>query len=471
MTSAPAGGVPVPDGLAIARQVRAAAPNAADVAERALAAIDAGDGRINSFTSVLPERARRDAARVDALVAAGQDPGPLAGVPFAVKNLFDVAGQVTVAGSRISTGDAPAGEDAAAVVRLRDAGAVLVGLLNMDEYAYGFTTENTHYGPCRNPHDLTRVAGGSSGGSGAAVAAGFVAITLGSDTNGSVRVPAALCGVFGMKPTYGRVSRRGMYPFCASLDHVGFLARSVRDLAVSFDVLQGHDPGDPVTTSRACESVAREVEHGIEGLRLAVAGDYFERGAFAESLAAVSSLAEALGVDRQVSFPEAARARSAAMVITACEGAMVHLSDLRKRAGDFDPMTRDRFLAGALVPAQAYLIAQRFRRWYRREVARTLASVDVVLAPATPFPAPVIGQREALVDGETVLTQPYLGCFTQPLSFVGLPVITVPVGLCAGGLPLGVQLVAAPYREAALVRVAAELERLGLATVPVPAPR
>lgn len=458
-----------PDGTAIAEQVRAGDISAAAVAERALADIEGGDGPINSFTAVWPERARADAARVDQTIAAGRDPGPLAGVPVAVKNLFDVAGYVTVAGSRISATDPPAAADAEAVARLVAAGAVVVGALNMDEYAYGFTTENSHYGPCHNPHDGSRVAGGSSGGSAAAVAAGLVPITLGSDTNGSVRVPAALCGVFGLKPTYGRISRRGVYPFCASLDHVGVLARSVRDLAAAFDVLHGHDPADPATSARPPEPVTAMVGRGIGGLRLAVAGGYFESGATDDSLEVVARLAQTLGVTRRVDFPHADLARSAAMVITACEGAQVHERHLRTRAREFDPMTRDRFLAGALVPASAYVRAQRFRRGYRDQVAAAMAGVDVVLAPATPFPAPRIGQREAVVDGDTVPTQAYLGCFTQPLSFVGLPVIAAPAGRGGGGMPLGVQLIAAPYRETVLVKVAAELERAGLSVVVGPA--
>ena len=280
-------GAAADDGLAIVAQVRSGARRALDVTEETLATIAAGDDAINSFTSVFADRARREAARVDAVIAAGEDPGPLAGIPFAVKNLFDVAGEVTVSGSSISRADPPATNDAAAVAGMVGAGAVLVGALNMDEYAYGFTTENSHYGPCRNPHDLARVAGGSSGGSGAAVAAGFVPLSLGSDTNGSVRVPAALCGIFGLKPTYGRLSRRGMYPFCGSLDHVGVLARSVRDLAISFDVLHGHDPGDPVTSTRARQPISGALGDGISGLRIAVLGDYFARGATAEALAVV----------------------------------------------------------------------------------------------------------------------------------------------------------------------------------------
>jgi aspartyl-tRNA(Asn)/glutamyl-tRNA(Gln) amidotransferase subunit A len=451
----------VDDALGIAAQVRAGDLSALAATERALAAISAGDDAINSFTTVVADRALADARRVDDLLAAGKDPGPLAGAPFAVKNLFDVAGEVTVAGSKISAGDPPAKADAEAVRRLSAAGAVLIGMLNMDEYAYGFTTENAHYGACRNPFDLTRVAGGSSGGSGAAVAAGFVPLTLGSDTNGSVRVPAALCGVFSLKPTYGRLSCHGMLPFCDTLDVVGSFAASVRDLAVSFDLLHGHDPRDRLSDDRPREAPP-DLDGGLDGLRIAVAGGYFARGGTPEALDAVSALAEALGVSEPVEIPHAAEARAAAMVITAAEGAQLHLESLRTRPGDFDPMTRDRFLAGALAPARAYLQAQDFRRWFRARMRALFETVDVILAPATPFPAPIVGQREAVVDDTTVLTQPYLGVYTQPISFAGLPVLTIPVAT-VDGLPLGVQLIAAHNADATLLRVAADLERRGLA--------
>jgi AtzE family amidohydrolase len=453
------------DAVAIAGEVRAGNTSAVAVAERALAAIDAGDDTINSFTGVVAERALADARRIDGLIEAGVDPGPLAGAPFAVKNLFDVAGEVTVAGSKISAEDPPAAADAEAVARLRDAGGVLIGMLNMDEYAYGFTTENAHYGACHNPCDLARVAGGSSGGSAAAVAAGFVPLTLGSDTNGSVRVPAALCGVFSLRPTHGRISSRGMLPFCDTLDDVGAFAASVRDLAVSFAILHGYDPADPISVDRPREPAAEldaGLDAGLDGLRLAVADGYFARGGAPPALAVVDELAEALGVSARISIPHAAEARAAAMVITATEGAQLHLDSLRRRPGDFDPMTRDRFLAGALAPARAYLQAQEFRRWLRPRTRALFDTVDVILAPATPFAAPLIGQREAEVDGRTVQTQPYLGVYTQPVSFAGLPVLTIPAGT-VDGLPLGVQLIATHFAEATLLRVAAELERRGLA--------
>jgi amidase/aspartyl-tRNA(Asn)/glutamyl-tRNA(Gln) amidotransferase subunit A len=217
--------------------------------EASLARIAATDGRVNAFTAVLAERALARAAALDA----SGDERPLAGRPFAVKNLFDVAGIATLAGSKIERDARPAARDALLVRRLEAAGAVLVGTLNMDEYAYGFTTENTHYGPTRNPHDLGRIAGGSSGGSAAAVAAGQVPVALGSDTNGSIRVPSSLCGTFGLKPTFGRLPRTGSYPFVASLDHLGPFARSVPELALVYDALQGFDAGDAACARRAAE--------------------------------------------------------------------------------------------------------------------------------------------------------------------------------------------------------------------------
>ena len=437
--------------LAIADAVRDGTLSATEVARRTLAEIESGDGDINSFTAVLRERALADAQAVDARVARGEDPGPLAGVPFAVKDLFDVAGEVTRAGSAISAGDPPAGRDAAAVMRLSEAGAVLVGTLNMDEYAYGFTNENAHRGPCRNPRDRTRVAGGSSGGSAAAVAAGFVPLALGSDTNGSVRVPAALCGVFGLKPTFGRIARAGMYPLSTSLDHVGVLAANVGDLAAAFAALDGAPAQAPTGASPP----------GIDDLRLAVGGGYFSCGGSPPALEAVAGVAAALDVAEQVTFPAVGRARASAMVITAVEGAAVHLEQLRARPGDFDPMTRDRFLAGALLPASEYLAAQQFREWFRARVDAVFAAVDVVLVPATPFSAPRIGQGAARIGGGEVPAQIQLGAYTQPLSFVGLPVLTVPVPT-DDGLPLGVQLVGARGSEAALLRVAAHLEAIGL---------
>lgn len=454
------------DAFETARAVRTGDVSAREVTTAALGRIAVRDGEINAFTRVLRDEALADADRADAALAAGSDPGPLAGVPFAVKNLFDVAGVVTLAGSKIHADRPAATRDATAVAALRRAGAVLVGALNMDEYAYGFSTENTHYGVTRNPRDLSRVAGGSSDGSAAAVAAGMVPLALGTDTNGSIRVPAALCGVFGLKPTYGRLSRAGTVLFASSFDHIGPLARSTRNLALAFDVLQGPDPRDPVCTDRSPEPCAGSLDEGARGLRIAIADGHFARGGAPECHEAVARAADALGVARRVTLPEAHRARAAAFVITTSEGAQVHLESLRSRAKDFDPLVRDRFLAGALVPAALYARAQRFRAWFRDRVREVFRDVDVLLAPATPWPAPEFGHSKSMFDGAEVLTRPTLGIFTQPLSFIGLPVVAVPI-LRAGALPVGVQVVAAPWNERAALRVAAALEAAGIAGAPI----
>lgn len=449
----------------IAADVRSGALSAKTAVTAALDRI--GDDPLNCFTTILAESALESAEAVDRAIAIGQDPGPLAGVPFAVKDLFDVAGISTRAGSKINAAHPPVAQDATLVTRLKQAGAVLIGALNMDEYAYGFVTENHHYGPTRNPHDRDRIAGGSSGGSAAAVAAGLVPLTLGSDTNGSIRVPASLCGIFGLKPTFGRLSRAGTYPFVHSLDHLGPFARSVRDLALAFDLMQGPDPRDFACTDRPPHVCSPHLDQGIDGLRIAVADEYFRRGAEPDVLAAVDLVANSLNATERLIIPEAHRARAAAFVMTASEGSLLHLNNLRSRAEEFDPATRDRFLAGALIPSAWYIQAQRFRTWFREQVRQIFTQVDILLAPATPCPATLIGQTTLVLEGKEVPLRPNLGLYTQPLSFIGLPIVCVPVQRL-GQLPIGVQVIAAPYNEELALRVAAFLEAQGVVSAPVP---
>jgi aspartyl-tRNA(Asn)/glutamyl-tRNA(Gln) amidotransferase subunit A len=449
-----------------ARAVAAGEATALAVVEAALARIAVRNPVLNAFTAVTGERALAKARAQDAARAQGQTLGPLAGVPFAVKNLFDVAGLPTLAGSKINRERAPAQADATLVQRLEAAGAVLVGALNMGEYAYDFTGENVHDGPSRNPHDTAHMTGGSSGGSGSAAAGGLVPLTLGSDTNGSIRVPASFCALFGLKPTYGRLSRARSFPFVASLDHVGPLARSVRDLALAYDAMQGHDPEDPVCARRPVEPVLPALDGGVGGLRIAVAGGYFQRDASPEALEAVARIAKALGVTREVEIPEASRARSAAYVITSAEGGAVHLDRLLTRAADFDPAVRDRLIAGAMLPASMVVRAHKFRRWYQTQFLKLFQEVDVILAPATPFPAPRIGLTTMTLGGAEVPLRPNIGVFTQPISFIGLPVVAVPVPLKP--LPIGVQVIAAPWREDIALRIAYALEQAGAAVAPRP---
>jgi aspartyl-tRNA(Asn)/glutamyl-tRNA(Gln) amidotransferase subunit A len=446
----------------LAGRIRDRALAARDAVAAALAWIEARDPALGAFTAVTAARALARAEAVDAAIAHGDDPGPLAGVPFAVKNLFDVAGLPTLAGSRINRDDPPAASDATLVAQLEAAGAVLVGALNMGEYAYDFTGENAHDGPSRNPHDPARMSGGSSGGSGTAVAAGLVPLALGSDTNGSIRVPASLCGLFGLKPTFGRLSRGGTYPFVSSLDHVGPLARSAADLALAYDAMQGPDPSDPVCADRPVEPVLPALDRGTAGLRIAVAGGYFARGGMPEAFAAVARVARALEATRVVEFPEAHRARAAAFLITTVEAASLHRERLRARPDDFDPEVRDRLFAGAMVPGAWYVKAQKMRRWFRDRTLSLFDEVDVILAPATPCRAPRLGQKTFVLDGQELPVRPNLGLFAQPISFAGLPVCTVPVWTDGEALPIGVQVIAAPWREDLCLRVAAALERAGV---------
>lgn len=457
---------PAADAWSIAQAVRAGSASASAVTEAALARIARLNPLLNAFTDVTAERARTEAAALDDRIRAGADPGPLAGVPVAVKNLLDIQGLPTRAGSKINRERPPAAADGVLLQRLVKAGAVLVGGLNMGEYAYDFTGENAHDGACRNPWDTTRMSGGSSSGCGSATAAGLAPLSVGSDTNGSIRVPSSLCGIFGLKPTYGRLSRAGSFPFCDSLDHLGPFARSVRDLALSYDVLQGPADGDHACAGRPVEPTVADLGKGIEGLRIAVAGGYFAKGGHAEAHEAVERAAVALGVNRVVEVPGAELGRAAAYIVTNAESSAFHLERLSRRANDFDPDTRDRFLAGAMLPASWYVQAQRVRRWYHDQVMALFGEVDVILAPATPCSAPKIGQKTMVLDGQELPVRPHLGLFTQPISCIGLPVCAVPVAP-PGALPIGVQVIAAPWREDLCLRVAAALEAQGVARAPL----
>jgi AtzE family amidohydrolase len=454
------------DAVALAVKIRQRQVTASEVAAATLDRIRDVNPRINAFTTVTAEQALDDARRVDSLIAAGKDPGSLAGVPFAVKNLFDIAGVTTIAGSTIRRSNAPAAIDATIVRRLRAAGAILVGATNMDEFAYGFTTDNTHYGPTRNPHDPARTAGGSSGGSTAAVAAGLVRLALGTDTGGSIRVPASLCGVFGLKPSFGRLTRTGTVLFVPSIDHVGPFARSVRDLSLAYDLMQGADPTDPSCASLPPAPSYDRLSSGVETLRIAVAGGYFRQQTTAEAREAVDRVVACLGVEREIDLPRPDLARAAAYVIGAAEGAGLHLDDMRRHLDEFDPNTRGLFLAGALLPAAWYVKAQRFRRWLNDEIARVFSEVDIILAAATPCTATLLGQETVEIGGKLVPARPSLGLLTQPFSATGVAVVTVPLK-ATNGLPIGVQVIAAPYQEEAALRVAYALERGGVAVAQV----
>jgi amidase/aspartyl-tRNA(Asn)/glutamyl-tRNA(Gln) amidotransferase subunit A len=454
----------MPDSFELAQAIAAGELSACEALDACIGRVEATDARVNAFTGTCFERALKEAQAVDAKRARGEVLAPLAGVPYAVKNLFDIEGEITLAGSKINRTHAPAKADAFLVQRMKQAGAVLVGSLNMDEYAYGFTTENTHYGACHNPHDLQCIAGGSSGGSAAAIAAGQVPLTLGSDTNGSIRVPASLCGVWGLKPTFGRLSRRGAYPFVHSIDHVGPMADSVESLALAYDVLQSPDPLDPGCHALQVQAVGGSLKVGVQGLRVGLLGGYFHENATPAAREVVMTAARALGSADLVEWPDAMLGRAAAFVITASEGGSLHLNDLRTRADEFEPLSVDRFIAGALQPAAWYLRAQRFRRVYRTAVNALFQHWDVLLAPATPVSAPLIGTEWLDINGQQQPCRPAMGLLTQPVSFAGCPVVTAPMWpKGTGGMPIGVQLIAPPWREDLALRAGWALQQAGVA--------
>lgn len=431
----------------IAAAVRGGRTSATAVLEECLADLAAEGGRLAAITRILTERARREAAAIDAAIAAGQDPGRLAGVPYGVKDLFDIRGLPTTAGSSLYANASPATKDAEAIRRLSAAGAILVATLNMDEFAYGFATVNAHHGTTRNPHDLTRLAGGSSGGSAAVVASGLLPFSLGSDTNGSVRVPASLTGVYGLKPSHGTLPMEGVFPFAESFDDVGPFALSAADMALIWSVLTG-ERGD---------------DRGEEP-RIARLGGRFAENVDPDQTAAMIAIAPEAPV---IELPDIARARSAAFLITAAEGGTLHRRALARDAMAFDPATRDRLLAGSLMPRAVYEEAQAFRHAFKAAVANSMDGFDILLAPATPCVAPPIDDPRILVDGAMTPARADLGIHSQPISFTGLPSLAVPLRR-PGRLPLGLQLIGSPGGEPALFRFAATLEEKGLVGVSPP---
>ena len=448
------------DASAIAKDVRDGKTSALDVIQKCLRRIEAHDVRVNAFTEVHTERAILQAQSVDERVAQGQLL-PLAGAPFAAKNLFDVADHITLAGSKINRARSKADKDSLMIQRLEQAGGVLVGSLNMGEYAYDFTGENAHYGNCCNPWDENRMAGGSSSGSGAALAAGCVSLTLGTDTNGSIRVPSSFCGVWGLKPTFGRLPRTGIFPFCHSLDHVGIMSRCVNDLIIAYRQLEGHDDSDPVCIPSPPSPAIPD-----KPLRVGLAGGYFADGSFPEAEAAARCCAEALARAghslHEVNLEHVEQSRAAAFLITNFESAQLHFKRLQTQADDFDPDTRDRLLAGSLLPGNWYLKAQRARQVFARTTHHLMANIDLLIAPCTPMIAPELGTKTMVLGKETVGLRANIGYFTQPISCIGLPVVAAPATRLTGELPLGVQLIGKHWCESHCLRAAQILEELGV---------
>lgn len=446
----------------VSAEIRTRRVSPVEATEACLARIEERDETLNSFLTLCAEAAREQARRLTEELAAGNWRGPLHGVPLALKDLYDTAGVRTTGGSRILRDRIPE-RDATVVRCLRQAGMVLLGKLNMHEFAYGATGENEHYGASRNPHDPARLTGGSSGGSGAAVAAGLCFGSLGSDTGGSIRCPAALCGIVGLKPTYGRVSRRGVLPLAWSLDHVGPLTRTVTDAALMLETIAGHDPADSTTARIPVPSYSQVIEGGVRGLRLGVPREFFWEALHPEVEAAVRGTIEALereGAEvREVRLPFLDYAQAAQAVILRAEATAYHREWLRTRSPDYDPRVRSRLVEGLFLSAGDYLDAQRVRRAVRRELLEVLREVDVLLTPTVSIPAPGIGATEVEAGGIVAPPQYYMVRNTYLFNLTGLPALSVPCGL-AEGLPVGLQIAGRPWEEALVMRIGRTVEQL-----------
>jgi aspartyl-tRNA(Asn)/glutamyl-tRNA(Gln) amidotransferase subunit A len=465
--------------LELAEAVRSGEGSAVTAVGEHLEAIAARDGEIHAFNLVLAEQALADAARIDARVAAGEDPGPLAGVPIALKDNLCTRGIPTTCSSKILDGWCPP-YDATVVERLRAAGAIPIGKANLDEFAMGSSTENSAFGPTRNPCDPTKVPGGSSGGSAAAVAAGFAPLALGSDTGGSIRQPAALCGVVGMKPTYGTVSRYGLVAFASSLDQIGPFATSVADAAALYEVISGHDPLDSTSIPEPLPRVADYLDLGVERLRVGVISELFDLGIAPDVAARVRAAAEALAAAgakvEEVSVPATVYGLSAYYLIAPAEassnlarfdgmryglrveGPTAEATMVATRTQGFGAEVKRRIMLGTYALSAGYYDAyygkaQRVRTLIVRDFARAYEDFDVLLSATSPTTAFDLGAKT-----EDPLTMYLNDVCTIPSNLAGDPAISVPFGVGDDGLPVGVQVLAPALGEGVLFQVAAALE-------------
>jgi aspartyl-tRNA(Asn)/glutamyl-tRNA(Gln) amidotransferase subunit A len=445
----------------LASRIRSRELSSAEIVEELLARIDRCRG-LNAFLTVTADAARAQAREADREIASGRYRGPLHGIPVSLKDLFDTQGIRTTCGSRILAERVPS-EDATVTARLRQAGAVLLGKAALHEFAYGVTTNNPHFGPTRNPWDPARIPGGSSGGSGAAVAAGLGPVSLGTDTGGSIRIPGALCGVVGLKPTYGRVSRHGIFPLAWTLDHPGPLTRTVEDAALVLQAIAGPDPADPATLGHDVPDFTEALRRPVSGARLGVVADEYHqemtddvRAAFEEALGVLQSLGMHL---ESVRYPRPEEATIAHTAIIMAEAATVHERWVRERPEDYGADVLARLRRGQFFSAAQYLRAQRVRALLMEEVGRLLRSHAALVLPTVPFVAPRIGEDTVPIRGRASDVRSTATRMTRLGNFTGLPAITVPCGFGAEGLPVGLQIVGRPMDEATILAIAHAYER------------
>lgn len=435
--------------------LRARKASSVDLLRACIANIERLDGALVAFISKTLERAEASATEADAELARGVDRGPLHGIPVALKDLYDARGEVTTAGSRIFAANV-AREDSAVTAKLRAGGAVLIGKTNLHEWAFGATTQNPHFGDAKNPWDHARIPGGSSGGTAIAVATGMCFVSPGSDTGGSIRIPAALCGVAGIKPTYGRISLRGAIPLSWSLDHPGPLGRSVRDLAITLQALAGYDALDPVSVDVPIDDYVSHLDDGVKGLRILVPTVHFFEDVDPEVERAVRGAARTLGslgaVVVEETLPRTQQLRETQRAILSVDAATFHRDRMRERPQDFGVDVLQRLRAGESISGVQTAQARRDQAEIRREWIRTLSQVDLILTATTPIPAPPREGQDAVAAAIRLTSN------TAPFNVTGLPAVSIPCGFTKGGLPIGLQLAAGPWREALLLRAARAYE-------------
>jgi aspartyl-tRNA(Asn)/glutamyl-tRNA(Gln) amidotransferase subunit A len=428
-----------------------------EVVRSALQQIEKLNHRVNAFITLMPEEALAAARKAEKEIAGDRDRGPLHGIPVAVKDLFYTEGIRTTGGSKILKDFIP-GENATVVKRLKEAGAVLVGKTNMHEFAFGPVNTNPHYGDVHNPWDLTRVTGGSSGGSGAVVAARMAGAALGSDTGGSIRIPAALCGVFGIKPTYGRVSRHGVLPLAWSLDHVGPLTQTAEDAALVLRAIAGWDPQDPSSSRNPIPDYRAEIAQNVHGLKMAVLREYM---AFPMDPEVGDGFQKALEVLREtgiqieeISLPEVKYAAGAAAAILYSEASAYHEKHYRTRAKDYGPDVLERLELGFLVAATDYVNGQRVRTLLMDRFCSVLKSYDALICPTEQVTAPRLDRNLIRIGKRREARGTVLPRLTRLFNLIGLPAASVPCGFASNGMPYAFQIVGAPFAEGTVLQLA-----------------
>jgi len=415
---------------------------------------------INAFITILRDEALESAHRAEEEIRAGQYRGPLHGIPFALKDLFFTRGVRTTCGSKILADFVPH-KDAAVVQKLHEAGAINLGKLNMHEFAFGPTSLNPHYGDVRNPWNQEHMSGGSSGGSAASVAASMALFTLGTDTGGSVRIPAACCGVVGLKPTFGRISVYGVYPLCWSLDHVGIFAKRVRDAAYVLKAIAGNDPRDVASASEEVPDYTTSLTGEIRGVRIGLLRNYYYEILDGEVRAkvdeAVKTLAELGAQVEEISIPHLEEGAAAAIIILSTEAAS-SLEEFHHTRPDLGTDIRGRLDLGVLFPATAYIKAQRVRRYLQESFREAFKKVDVLVTPTLPITAPRRDATSVSIDGVSMPVVPALTRLTRLYNLLGLPAISVPCGFSQEGLPISLQIAGKPFAEATILQVAQAYE-------------